>query len=333
MRYCLITGSYPPQVCGVGDYTKNLVDALQSAGDEVILFYRKDWAIAKIWRYLQELRALDVDLYLMQYPTEGYGYSIVPQFLMIALLGNRRIVTLHEYFRKSFKGKLAIYLYFLAGCEFIFTNQLDASFAHRWAPWIGEPCIIPIGSNIPWSQAHTSEFDLSYFGLIRPQKGIEEFLLKAKEFKEHIPSARVAIIGDVPLGYETYAKEIFRQSLQAGIEVQTGFDSQKVGALLSKTKICFFPFADGLSERRGSVLAAMGNGSLVVGTSFEPDVNPAFQRAVIITNPDLDLRRIHKMNDVGVFHQIKENARTYCSTRTWDYVAAKHCRVFRGEST
>lgn len=112
MRWCLITGSYPPQVCGVGDYTKNLVEALKATGEAVVVFDRIDWSISKLWRYLSDLRALDADLYLMQYPTEGYGYSVVPQLVMLGLLGRRRVVTLHEYFRKSLKGKMAIYAFF-----------------------------------------------------------------------------------------------------------------------------------------------------------------------------------------------------------------------------
>ncbi len=330
MRWCLITGSYPPQICGVGDYSENLGNAMQAAGEQVVVFHRIDWSMGKLWKHLSDLRALEVDLYLMQYPTEGYGYSIVPQLLMFGLLGRRRVVTLHEYFRKSLKGKIAIYAFFLAGCDFVFTNELDARFARRWSPWIRSPRIIPIGSNIPWSARHASEFDLSYFGLIRPQKGIEEFLLRAREFKVQVPNARIALIGNVPRGYEDYAQEVFDQSSGSGFVVMTGLDPKSVGTLLGKSKICFFPFADGLSERRGSVMAAMGNGSLVVGTGFEPNVNPAFQRAVVVAIPTLDLRRIYEMNEAGTLDETKENARAYCRTRTWDYIVAEHVGAFRG---
>lgn len=330
MRWCLITGSYPPQVCGVGDYTKNLVEALKAAGEAVVVFDRIDWSISKLWRYLRDLRALDADLYLMQYPTEGYGYSVVPQLVMLGLLGRRRVVTLHEYFRKSLKGKMAIYAFFLAGCDIVFTNELDARFARRWSPWIRRPRIIPIGSNIPWSTGYVSEFDISYFGLIRPQKGIEEFLLWAREFKVQVPNARIGLIGNVPSGYEDYAQEIFDQSSTFGFTVVSGLDPTSVGTLLGKSKIAFFPFADGLSERRGSVLAAMGNGSLVVGTAFEPNVSPAFKHAVVIASSILDLRRIYEMNEAGALDEIKENARAYCRTRTWDNIVAEHVRAFRG---
>lgn len=331
MRVCLITGSYPPQICGVGDYTKCLSDAMQAAGDEVIIFNRKDWSVAKLYKYALELRALDTDVYLMQYPTEGYGYSLLPQLLVFALIGKWRFVTLHEYSRKSLKGKLAIYLFFLSGCDVVFTNRLDAKIASRWAPWITTPRIIPIGSNIPWKETTSPEFDLSYFGLIRPHKGIEEFLEKASAFKQEQPNARVAFIGDVPRGYEAYAQGVLDRAHSEGFEVKVGLDMQNVSGVLSGTKICYFPFAEGLSERRGSVLAALGNGSLVVGTGFEPNVSPEFKCAVVITSPDLELPRIYEMNESGAFRDVKDFARTYCRSRSWNSIAAEHRCAFRGE--
>jgi len=329
MRICLITGSYPPQVCGVGDYTKSLGDAMQAEGEDVVIFSKMDWSVAKLYKYAIELRSLNADVYLIQYPTEGYGYSLVPQLLAYALMGKRRFVTLHEYTRKSLKGRMATYLFFLSGCEFIFTNQLDAAFAKRWAPWVTSPKIIPIGSNIPWSEADTPEFDLSYFGLIRPHKGIEEFLEQAATFRQRLPKARVAFIGDVPRGYEAYAQTIIDRAQSVGFEVKVGFDMQKVSNVLSKTKICFFPFAEGLSERRGSTLAALGNGCLVVGTGFEPNVSREFKRAVVITSPENDLHRIYEMNEIDAYRDVKDSARAYCLARTWNHISAEHRSLFR----
>jgi len=329
MRICLITGSYPPQVCGVGDYTGKLAQSLQLAGSEITVFHRKSWSFLNFYKYLRELRMLKADVYLMQYPTEGYGYSIVPQMLAFGLLGKHRIVTLHEYSRKSLKGKLAIYLFFLSGCDFIFTNRLDANFARRWAPWLGLPRIIPIGSNIPWSEARPPSFDLVYFGLIRPLKGIEEFMREAHKFKQRLPNARVVMVADVPRGYESYAEEVFGQARNAGFIVKAGMDMENVGNVLRRTKIGFFPFAEGLSERRGSVLAAMGNGCLIVGNGFEPGANQEFRCAAIAMHSELDLLRIYEMNEEGAFQDVKENSRVYCRSRSWDSIALAHCQAFR----
>jgi glycosyltransferase involved in cell wall biosynthesis len=302
---------------------------MQAAGEEVVIFSQMDWSVAKLYKYALELRALDADVYLIQYPTEGYGYSLVPQLLAFSLIGKQCFVTLHEYSRKSRKGKLAIYMFFLSSCKFIYTNQLDAEFAVRWAPWKSNSRIIPIGSNIPWREADSPEFDLSYFGLIRPHKGIEEFLEKASSFKKEMLNAKVAFIGDVPRGYEDYAQIILDRARSEGFEVNVGLDMHKVSNVLSKTKICFFPFAEGLSERRGSVLAALGNGSLVVGTGFEPNVSVEFKQAVVITSQDYDLHRIYEMNEIDAYRGIKDSAQAYCLSRSWNHIAEKYRSTFQ----
>jgi glycosyltransferase involved in cell wall biosynthesis len=330
MRWCLITGSSPPDVCGVGDYTEHLSTALQASGEQVVVFHRNNWSIGQLWRHLSDLRRLELDFYLLQYPTEGYGYSMLPQLLMLGLLGRRRAVTLHEYARKSTKGKMAIYAFFLTGCKFVFTNELDARFARQWAPWIGRPRIIAIGSNIPWNTKQVPEFDVSYFGLIRPHKGIEKFLIDACSLKAKMPDTRIALIGNVPRGYEGYAREVFDQSAKSGFVVLNGLDPGSVGTLLAKSKICFFPFEDGLSERRGSVLAAMGNGSLVVGTSFEQNVSLSFKGAVVVITKERNLREIFELNEKGLLDETKEYARGYCLSRSWDNIAAEHVRAFKG---
>lgn len=330
MRISVITGSYPPQVCGVGDYTMNLCTALELEGEQVTVFQRADWTMFRLFAYAHELRASDADVFLLQYPTEGYGYSLVPHLLMLLLAGRRRYVALHEYKRKSLKGKLATYLFFLFGCRFIFTNRLDASFARRTAPWIGPPTVIPIGSNIPWNCAAEPRCDLATFGLIRPHKGIEEFLVQAAALKARRPEVSVALIGDVPRGYAAYAAQILATARQAGVDVRTGMSPAEVGDFLSKTKICFFPFADGLSERRGSVLAALGNGCLVVGTGLEGGISDEFRRSVLVTDLRSDLAAIVASNEAKAFEDIKANARDYCSLRSWRQVAGAHRRIFSG---
>jgi glycosyltransferase involved in cell wall biosynthesis len=330
MRISVITGSYPPQVCGVGDYTMNLCAALESEGEQVTVFQRSDWAISRLSEYARELRATDANVFLLQYPTEGYGYSLVPHLLMLLLAGRRRYVALHEYKRKSLKGKLATYLFFLFGCRFIFTNELDARFARSMAPWIGRPTVIPIGSNIPWNGAAEPRYDVATFGLIRPQKGIEQFLVQAAAVKTRRSGISVTLVGDIPRGYEAYATEIIASARRGGIEVRTGMSPSEVADFLSHTKICFFPFADGLSERRGSVLAALGNGCLVVGTGLEEGISDEFRRSVLVADEQCQLETIIARNEEMAFEHVKSNARQYCGLRSWRHVATEHRRTFGG---
>ena len=146
----LITGSLPPDVCGVGDYTQGLIHELKKQNAEVTVFYRTDWSIQNLLPYTRQIRKSGATVVNIQYPTEGYGYSIVPQLLCPLVKPAKTVITLHEFSRKSLKGKLAIYLFFLFSNWIIFTTESERHTACRTSPWIKKrSCVIPIGSNIP----------------------------------------------------------------------------------------------------------------------------------------------------------------------------------------
>jgi glycosyltransferase involved in cell wall biosynthesis len=116
-----VTGSFPPQRCGVGDYTERLATALAGEpGVEVcvltseadahgerpppdprVLRRLPDWRLRRLPLLLRLLREEKPDLVHLQYPTRGYGRGLLPMFLPLALTlrGYRVAQTWHEEFR------------------------------------------------------------------------------------------------------------------------------------------------------------------------------------------------------------------------------------------
>jgi len=116
-----VTGSFPPQRCGVGDYTERVALALAALpGVEVavltsaatagepepqtalrVLRAMPDWRLRRLPLLLRLLRAERPDLVHLQYPTRGYGRGLLPMFLplLLALCGYRLAQTWHEEFR------------------------------------------------------------------------------------------------------------------------------------------------------------------------------------------------------------------------------------------
>ena len=46
LRIVLITGSYPPNYCGVGDYTNKLIENLNLVVTfDILLFHKSDWSL------------------------------------------------------------------------------------------------------------------------------------------------------------------------------------------------------------------------------------------------------------------------------------------------
>ena len=116
LRVALLTGSYPPEPCGVGDYTRHLADHLRALDGLVLetwvgtawpgvanpgirpVLARSWWTtIRNTWHAVRSFRPHIVHV---QYPTQGYGRSVLPWLmpLLLRALGVRIVATWHEYF-------------------------------------------------------------------------------------------------------------------------------------------------------------------------------------------------------------------------------------------
>jgi glycosyltransferase involved in cell wall biosynthesis len=118
MRVALLTGSWPPEPCGVGDYAHQLAQHLAGRDDVAIEAWvgttwpgeerpgvrrviDRSWGrtIANLRRALREFRP---HLVHVQYPTKGYGDRRLPWLLplFLRLTGTRIVATWHEYFNE-----------------------------------------------------------------------------------------------------------------------------------------------------------------------------------------------------------------------------------------
>jgi glycosyltransferase involved in cell wall biosynthesis len=272
----MVTGATPPDVCGVGDYTDRLVSAAPASWQ---LFVERDWSLRRSYSILRRLLRRQPADVVVQYPTQGYGWSLVPHFLILAGRVTRRyrpVLALHEFGSLTAKARAALALASHAASHVIFTTEVerDRAKATRLFPSRVPTSIIGILSNIP-AAAHQPAFsarsiDIAYFGHIRPNKGLETFLDVIAEVRKRNPSLRSALIGEVPVGYEGFARMVDARCQGSGTVLTTGLDDDAAATVLADVRLLYLPFPDGVSARRGSVLAGFGNGALVassVGTA------------------------------------------------------------------
>ncbi|MSP13609.1 MAG: glycosyltransferase family 1 protein [Chloroflexi bacterium] len=175
MRLCLVTGEYPPQQGGVGDYTYQLAYHLNQLGVEVIVLTgagpkgKDPWPVHRvvpkwdwrIWTYLDRLNnRFNPDIVHIQYQTAAYGLHPAINLwpLCRRLPGSRHqstiVVTYHDakhpyLFPKA--GRLRPWV------TYCLANWSDAVIATNPYDWhvleqelSGRPVhLVPIGSNIP----------------------------------------------------------------------------------------------------------------------------------------------------------------------------------------
>lgn len=268
----VVTGSFPPEVCGVGDYTCRLLEAAPASWR---LFKEDDWSLKSSFAIIKRFLSLKTPYVIIQYPTQGYGWSILPHILTIFGKITRRyrsVWVLHEYMSLSKKSRLMLDFVSHFSDLIVFTTEPERNHACAQLLFSNRlrTTIIPILSNIPRSPQllhfRARAIDLAYFGHIRPNKGLEVFVKVVSMAKNVNPSLRISVIGEVPVGYEGYACSIARECEQSGIDMRIGLSDEAVADELANVKILYLPFKDGVSARRGSVLAGLSNGALIAAS-------------------------------------------------------------------
>lgn len=267
-KILLITGSFPPNYCGVGDYTAKILGCLQQSEEfEVNLFHRSNWELNNFWKYLKSLYAEKANVYHFQYPTEGYGYSFLPLFLIIGLFLRKTTITIHEISSRNSLAYIYTQILIFFASKVVVSNSLEYKHATRFVLNKKKIVIIPIGSNIEKSDLNINfqdrNIDLAYFGHIRPIKGIESFLetVSALNYK-----FKTIIVGQVLEKYLSFFESIKSQCQKLDLQLILNKDEKEVASILSNVKILYLPFPDGISNRRGTLLAAIENGCTVVST-------------------------------------------------------------------
>jgi glycosyltransferase involved in cell wall biosynthesis len=238
------------------------------------VFYSKDWSLKTFFRKIKKIKQYSGVWVNIQYPSVGYGDSILPHLLCLYFFLFRRkkiAVTIHEYSQYGWKGKTAMHIMLLCATRLIFTTSFERNAAIKAFPVTAKKSkVIKIFSNIK-SAATIPEiadrtYDVGYFGYVSPKKGIEVFLRTAAELKANRPDLKIFIMGKIQAAHKIYAAQIVDQAQAVGVTPIINQEEQVVANTLAQTKVAFLPFPDGISERRGSFLAAAKNGCLIVTT-------------------------------------------------------------------
>jgi glycosyltransferase involved in cell wall biosynthesis len=270
-RLILVSGSWPPVICGVGDFMNLMWKELAQSG------YAPERLTLRPGNLNVSLRALAASfghnrLIYISYPTEGYGKSLLP--FLLAFGDHRNVVMhIHEY---SSKNRYCRFLLrrFQRMDRLFFSNRVDyqnyvfdcrlSSNSPKVAGW----AVTPTPSNIPLTAIEgmrsTTRVKIVHFGQIRPNKGLEE-LVKVMGSLQDVSAERL-VIGGIPKGYEVYATEISRLFSHVGVKVRFNLTSEQISQELASAHVGAFAFPDGADERRGSLIAAMAHGVLCVTT-------------------------------------------------------------------
>lgn len=326
----MLTGSAPPEACGVGDYSHTLVSSLQASGYPVELLCWKRWDIAGTAELIRRLNRDKEALLHIQYPTFGYGYSLGPQIGSLVLRG---VVTLHEFSLAHPLRKASLIPFTLRARHLVMTSEFEKAALTRLMPWAaGKISTIPIGSNIPGVLRGTSPqtpLRVLYYGLIMPRKGLEEFLALARLARARNAPWQFIACGKIPESHAKYGQDIMQTAREANVQWTLNRSQDEVSEFFREGGIAYLPFVDGASERRGSLKAVLASGLPTVTTSSAQTTRTIRDAVVIANSSEAAFESIQQLSaSPEAQDRLIEAALRYAQSFSWQAIAEAHIRMY-----
>ena len=174
------------------------------------------------------------------------------------------------------------------------------------------------------------KWDVGYFGYIRPLKGLEAFVEAAGQLQQ--AGKKVYVMGQTQPEFKEFYEPFLLALRQKGITYISDKPAEEVADILADTKIMYLPYPDGLSERRGSFLAAVVNGAAVV--SREGAFTSQQQKAKFaLVQPVEAAEKIAAwLKDEQWLEEQQQNSLAYateCVPTSWEQVAQEYERVIQ----
>jgi glycosyltransferase involved in cell wall biosynthesis len=301
----MITGTFPPLKCGVGDYSSILFETLSNKNDLSIYIITTEgigymdsanvFSIIKKWNFtsykvlMNAINKINPDIVHIQYPTTEYKKYTFINFLPVVLKLKKYkvITTVHEFSDSSLLGQLRVLPNLIFSDAIIVVDPRFKNDATKFK-LVKQDSIhyINIGSNIPMSSlAHkekkqfkekvlgdNNKFVIGYFGFINEKKGLETILNALVELKKTKYEIVFLVIGELNES-DNYHKKLKNMIIDLELQdevVITGYlPKEDVGNYISITDMMALPFVNGVSSRNGSFLAAIQENKSVITTNPE----------------------------------------------------------------
>lgn len=326
----LVVGSAGESVhCGVRDYAGRLAQALEGAGVHARVLAPSRWDLRSGAAFLASLRRERFDVLHLQYPSIGHRRSLLPHLMGLAGLGARCFVTLHEHSMLPRAQRIANRLFRHTADRLVFTTAFEAEAFGAGAA----ACVIPIGSNIPSCRGEPPRSDtVVYFGQIRPGKGLETFLALATQShdsqSETATRTTFLVAGSAPPRWRNY-RDALRDASQRVAWVDDA-TPERVAEILASARAAYLPFPDGVTYRRGSLLAALANGLPVIAPCGPETPAELAEIVLPAQGPAAALEHVVALcRDPDSASRRGAAGRLVAQRFAWPEIAAKHEALYR----
>ena len=183
-----------------------------------------------------------------------------------------------------------------------------------------------------------SSFIILYFGFFYKGKGIPTLFKAIKILKENNQDFVLVMVGEIRSINEDYVNYLKR--LQKELDIQDkilwtgGLKEQDVSLFIKSSDIVVLPFDEGISLRRGSLIACIVHGKCIISTfhKFTPSLFKDGINIVLIPPKDhytLVSKIEYLLKNQDKIEFIENNVRELSGMFTWRKIASLYEKVFK----
>ncbi|NLX11557.1 MAG: glycosyltransferase family 4 protein [Chloroflexi bacterium] len=319
------------------------------------------WGWGTLTRIRHWARANALDVVNIQYQAAAFNMAAFVHILPMRLDNARVVTTFHDLlvpylFPKAGPLRYQAVLTLARSSDgVIVTNRGDRAHLLAQKALINLRHI-PIGSNIQpepppdydraaWRDQHDftpSDVVIGYFGFLNASKGIDTLLHSLHILRGKGLPVKLLMIGG-RTGTSDPANIIYAREVDEMIENLnlidhvrwTGFvDNQAVSGYLMASDLIALPYRDGVSFRRGSLMAALAHGCTIVTTNPIDELPELVGDVhVRLVPPDSPTALAIALEDLAdnpdLCAQMGRNARQLAAEFTWERIAAQTADYYR----
>jgi glycosyltransferase involved in cell wall biosynthesis len=330
LRVVMLCGSIKPLFSGTDDFNDTLMATLRAKQIDARSVDSKRWGVGAVSGLLRQVGAERPDAILMQYPTDAFGAALGPHVFGALQRQAPLIVTLHEFVAANPLRRASLGL-LLARCAAVVpTAETERQALLGWFPWLKTRAMtIPIAANFVGRNWRPSTPPVvAYFGQIRPEKGLEDYIACQGELAARFPDARFVIAGSRVPKFAAFHQSIEAAARERGIALLGELAADQVPDLLRTATVALLPYPSGASFRRGSLLAAAACGVPIVTTLGAE--TPAEMTALLLpaaSRETMVSRVAEYLSDVTSRDAAHERSRRLSDMVSWDSIGDRYVEL------
>jgi glycosyltransferase involved in cell wall biosynthesis len=368
-------GTYPPKECGIATYTMDVVNSTDLSGWQSIVFAVDDAEAGRVYddpkviytiekdnhqSYLDAIDLMeksDVSLLSIQHEYGIYGGDEGSFVISLAKAAQCPVVvTLHTILPQPSEQQLAIVKELEKYCTYFITMAKKGEDLLRDVYKVDTQKIVYIPHGTPnmsfvCDDVLRQKYDvqgrriLSTFGLISPNKGIEDAIAAMPAIVERDPTALYLILGQThPVikkrEGEWYRKQLIDQVSTLGLENNIRFidrylDLQQLIDYLMLTDIYITPYyANPYQITSGTLSYALAAGKVIISTPYLHAVEILGEGRGFLY-PFRDSARLAELagqllTDDALFQETRRRAYEHGRQMIWQSVGMQYTRLFSG---